>query len=24
MHPLCCAVWRHSIWELYTSIDECF
>jgi hypothetical protein len=24
MHPLCCAVWRHSIWELYTSVDECF
>jgi hypothetical protein len=24
MHPMCCAVCRHSIWELYASVDECF
>jgi hypothetical protein len=24
MHPLCCAACRHSITELYTSVDECF
>jgi hypothetical protein len=24
MHPMCCAACRHSISELYTSVDECF
>jgi hypothetical protein len=24
MHPLCCAAFRHSITELYASVDECF
>jgi hypothetical protein len=24
MHPMCCASCRHSISELYTSVDECF
>jgi hypothetical protein len=24
MHPLCCVACRHSISELYTSVDECF
>jgi hypothetical protein len=24
MHPLCCAACRHSISELYASVDECF
>jgi hypothetical protein len=24
MHPLCCAACRHSITELYTSVNECF
>jgi hypothetical protein len=24
MHPMCCAAFRHSISELYTSVDECF
>jgi hypothetical protein len=23
MHPMCCAACRHSISELYTSVDEC-
>jgi hypothetical protein len=23
MHPMCCAACRHSILELYTSVDEC-
>jgi hypothetical protein len=21
---MCCAACRHSIWELYASVDECF
>jgi hypothetical protein len=24
MHPTCCAACRHSILELYASVDECF
>jgi hypothetical protein len=24
MHPMCCAACRHSIPELYASVDECF
>jgi hypothetical protein len=24
MHPMCCAACRHSISELYASVDECF
>jgi hypothetical protein len=24
MHPLCCAACRHSISDLYASVDECF
>jgi hypothetical protein len=24
MHPLCCAACRHSITNLYASVDECF
>jgi hypothetical protein len=24
MHPMCCAARRHSISELYASVDECF
>jgi hypothetical protein len=24
MHPLCCAACRHSITEIYASVDECF
>jgi hypothetical protein len=24
MHPMCCAVCRHSISELYASVNECF
>jgi hypothetical protein len=24
MHPMCCAACRHSILELYASVDECF
>jgi hypothetical protein len=24
MHPLCCVACRHSITELYSSVDECF
>jgi hypothetical protein len=24
MHPMCCAACRHSIWELYAMVDECF
>jgi hypothetical protein len=24
MHPMCCAAFRHSISELYASVDECF
>jgi hypothetical protein len=24
MHLMCCAAWRHSISELYASVDECF
>jgi hypothetical protein len=24
MHPMCCAPCRHSISELYASVDECF
>jgi hypothetical protein len=24
MHPMCCVACRHSISELYTSVDECF
>jgi hypothetical protein len=24
MHPMCCATCRHSISELYASVDECF
>jgi hypothetical protein len=24
MHPICCAACRHSISELYASVDECF
>jgi hypothetical protein len=24
MHPMCCASCRHSISELYASVDECF
>jgi hypothetical protein len=24
MHPICCGACRHSISELYTSVDECF
>jgi hypothetical protein len=24
MHPMCCAASRHSISELYASVDECF
>jgi hypothetical protein len=23
-HPMCCAAYRHSISELYASVDECF
>jgi hypothetical protein len=23
MHPMCCAACRHSISELYTSVDKC-
>jgi hypothetical protein len=23
-HPMCCAACRHSILELYASVDECF
>jgi hypothetical protein len=23
MHPMCCAACRHSISELYASVDEC-
>jgi hypothetical protein len=24
MHPMCCAACRHSVSELYASVDECF
>jgi hypothetical protein len=24
MHPMCCTACRHSISELYASVDECF
>jgi hypothetical protein len=24
MHPMCCAACRHSISDLYASVDECF
>jgi hypothetical protein len=24
MHPMCCAACRHSILELYASVDVCF
>jgi hypothetical protein len=24
MHPMCSAACRHSISELYASVDECF
>jgi hypothetical protein len=24
MHPMCCAAFRHSISDLYASVDECF
>jgi hypothetical protein len=24
MHPMCCAACRHSILELYASVDKCF
>jgi hypothetical protein len=24
MHPMCCAACRHSISELYASVDQCF
>jgi hypothetical protein len=24
MHPMCCVACRHSISELYASVDECF
>jgi hypothetical protein len=24
MHLMCCAACRHSIWELYAMVDECF
>jgi hypothetical protein len=24
MHPMCCAACRHSISELYASVNECF
>jgi hypothetical protein len=24
MHPMCCVACRHSIFELYASVDECF
>jgi hypothetical protein len=24
MHPMCCAACRHSITELYASVDKCF
>jgi hypothetical protein len=24
MHPMCCAASRHSISELYATVDECF
>jgi hypothetical protein len=24
MHLMCCAACRHSISELYASVDECF
>jgi hypothetical protein len=24
VHPMCCAACRHSISELYASVDECF
>jgi hypothetical protein len=24
MHPRCCAACRHSISELYATVDECF
>jgi translation initiation factor 2 beta subunit (eIF-2beta)/eIF-5 len=24
MHPMCCAACRHSISELYASVDDCF
>jgi hypothetical protein len=24
MHPMCCAACRHSILELYATVDECF
>jgi hypothetical protein len=24
LHPMCCASCRHSISELYASVDECF
>jgi hypothetical protein len=23
LHPMCCAACRHSIADLYTSVDEC-
>jgi hypothetical protein len=24
MHPMCCAACRHSVSELYATVDECF
>jgi hypothetical protein len=24
VHPMCCAACRHSISELYASVNECF
>jgi hypothetical protein len=24
LHPMCCAAFRHSITDLYATVDECF
>jgi hypothetical protein len=24
LHPMCCAACRHSISDLYATVDECF
>jgi hypothetical protein len=24
LHPMCCTACRHSISELYATVDECF
>jgi hypothetical protein len=24
LHPMCCAAFRHSIADLYATVDECF